>query len=233
MTQPSSPKPSVSARPFTLLELLSTALLTAILLTSILGVWHGVHTIRERCDKALTDDAVIQHCLNQLSNDLRHMAPPDQELGIEVRGEMDESAGVRRDTLTFVTTTNPPRAKTFGSDVVKVAYELTQTVDDDESWALVRSVSANLLALEEEDPEETVLLSPISSFVLSYYDGEDWLDTWDSTLQDGSSPTAVKVRIELAGETEGEAVLAPELLVAILARPRVGGEPTQPEGGAR
>jgi len=224
---------SLCSRSFTLLEILATALLTAILLTAILGVWRGVHTIRKRCDTALTDDARIQHCLNQLSIDLRHMAPPDDELGFEVTGEMDESDGIRRDTLEFVTTTNAPRGNTFGSDAVKVVYELAQDEAGDESWALVRSVSANLFALEEEDPEETVLLSPISSLVLSYYDGENWVDTWDSTLQDGNSPTAVKVRIELAGETEDEAVLAPELVVAVLARPMADDEASQQGGGTR
>jgi len=224
---------SVCSRSFTLLELLATALLTAILLTSIVGVWRGVHTIRERCDKSLTDDARIQHCLNQLSNDLRHMAPPNDELGVGVTGEMDESDGVRRDTLEFVTTTNPPRTKEFGSDAIRVVYELAQGEDGDESWTLVRSVSANLLALEEEDPEDTALLSPISSLELSYYDGESWVDTWDSTLQDGNSPTAVKVRIELAGEAEDEAVLAPELVVAVLARPMADDQPSEQGDAAR
>ncbi|MBT3379958.1 MAG: hypothetical protein HN742_03005 [Lentisphaerae bacterium] len=221
---------STCSRNFTLLEILSTTLLTAVLLTSILGVWRGVHTIRERCDTAMTDDARIQHCMNQISADIRHMTPTDEDIGSVIIGEMDETEGVRRDTLEFVTTTNSPNVNAFGSDVVSVTYGLSQTEDDDATWALVRSVSDNLLALEEEDPEETVLLSPISSLTLSYYDGQEWLDTWDSSLQDGNSPTAVKVRIELVGESEGEAVLAPELLVAVLARPTADEESTDQRG---
>ena len=74
--------------------------------------------------------------------------------------------------------------------------------DDDnaarDSYRLVRKVTTNLLSPKEVDPEEHVLCRNVMSLNLRYFDGDSWLDEWDSTEDANSLPKAVEVDIEIA-----------------------------------
>ena len=62
---------------------------------------------------------------------------------------------------------------------------------------LVRRVTTNLLSPSTPPYYDEVVCRGVRSFNLRYFDGSDWLDQWDSTLQDNASPTAVEVTLEL------------------------------------
>lgn len=61
---------------------------------------------------------------------------------------------------------------------------------------LVRRVEANLLAETQTDPYEEVIANNIRSFTARYFDGYNWLDEWDSTLQGDILPRAVELTLE-------------------------------------
>lgn len=61
---------------------------------------------------------------------------------------------------------------------------------------LVRRVESNLLTDVQSDPYEEILASNVRSFVARYYDGYNWLDEWDSTLQGDVLPQAVELTVE-------------------------------------
>lgn len=64
--------------------------------------------------------------------------------------------------------------------------------------SLTRRVQRNLLATALPEPEEEVLSRRVAAFTVRYYDGNGWIETWDSTQQEDRLPVAVSVTVELA-----------------------------------
>ena len=59
-------------------------------------------------------------------------------------------------------------------------------------------MTTNLLAPREVEPEEQVLCRNVISLNLRYFDGDGWVDAWDSTADANSLPLAVEIDIEIA-----------------------------------
>jgi type II secretory pathway pseudopilin PulG len=75
---------------------------------------------------------------------------------------------------------------------------LVRASADGGTGLLVRRVTRNLLAPSGAEAEEEILCRGVKSFGLMYFDGAQWLDTWDSTLVDNILPSAVEMTLELA-----------------------------------
>ena len=81
-----------------------------------------------------------------------------------------------------------------------------------EYWGIgrkdVRIIAKKLLTLGffRNEAEEEVICRGIRALDVKYYDGYDWLDSWDSATQDNGLPLAVEVSITLAG-TENTSIL--------------------------
>lgn len=67
---------------------------------------------------------------------------------------------------------------------------------------LVRRVWHNVQALNQNfdttnPDQEEVICRGVESFTVQYYDGYEWLDTWDSTQEDNQLPVAVQITLEI------------------------------------
>ena len=48
----------------------------------------------------------------------------------------------------------------------------------------------------QEDPEPERVLEGVQSFQVGYFDGDEWLESWNSEVQPEPIPEAIRVRIE-------------------------------------
>jgi prepilin-type N-terminal cleavage/methylation domain-containing protein len=86
---------------------------------------------------------------------------------------------------------------TLAGGTLRVAYAVRVT--DAGTRVLVRQVQRNLLADVEtgEADDESVVCRGVRTFQLRYFDGTQWLDTWDSSQTGNALPMAVEVTLEL------------------------------------
>ena len=70
---------------------------------------------------------------------------------------------------------------------------------------MIRGVTRNLLSTITPAPEEQTLMGGVESMQLACYDGSQWLDTWDTSLNNTNLPVAVRVQIQLTPENTGNA----------------------------
>ena len=56
-------------------------------------------------------------------------------------------------------------------------------------------MTRNLLPYESEDPPSDIVLEGIESLQITYYDGSDWCDSWDSSAKDNQLPKAIRIQI--------------------------------------
>jgi hypothetical protein len=92
---------------------------------------------------------------------------------------------------------NAQAAMMIGSEVRRVALTAVPDPNGGPGLAIVRRVTENLLAPVEPVPVDEVLCRGVRSFRLRYFDGTQWVDSWDSTDYQDELPPAVEVTIEL------------------------------------
>ena len=108
-------------------------------------------------------------------------------------GGVDANNGIQIFTTTGLMTPNTP-----WSEIQKVTYGLQSPSDSSVTGKeLVRTVTRNLLTTAIEDDDEQFLAGGIERMSFSYFDGNNWLDTWGDTTQT-NLPIAVRVNVEMA-----------------------------------
>jgi prepilin-type N-terminal cleavage/methylation domain-containing protein len=196
-----------TASAFTLIEVMLALAVSAIVLAAIGGVFFSAMRLRERTMAALEETTPINQALGIIRRDLRGTLPPGGVLAGPFKdGAVDDIAGTGFG-LQFCTTTGQLTQKAPWGEVQQVIYEVRDSPQPSGRPAknLTRSVTRNLLATTVVDSQDQVLLGNIQSVNFSCYDGMDWRDNWDTTLSDTNLPSAVRVRIQLAGDNPSDA----------------------------
>ena len=91
------------------------------------------------------------------------------------------------------------------ADIQRVTYELKNSVAAPGQRDLYRSVTRNLLSLSTPDVTDQLLLSGVASVKFSGFDGARWNETWDTsdaTSMNTNLPLAVRVEIQMAGDSK-------------------------------
>ena len=91
------------------------------------------------------------------------------------------------------------------ADIQRVTYELKNSAAVPGQRDLYRSVVRNLLTLSAPAVTDQLLLSAVTSVKFSGFDGARWNETWDTsdaTSQNTNLPLAVRVEIQMAGDTQ-------------------------------
>lgn len=186
-----------TCRAFTLLELLVAAFAASVLMVALLTVMSVSWKLQERARERQLADAPRDAALQQLRAELRAAVVPNGLLADLFLAETEESGEVRLDRLEFVTATGGFTPDALGGDLVRLAYYLVES-DKAGEYDLVRAEQANVLVVEVEEAEELVMLRGVASFELTFYDGTDWTDGWDSSVQENELPLAIHVRLTFA-----------------------------------
>lgn len=112
-----------------------------------------------------------------------------QFLGTDAQG-LDGADG-----LAFYSSANVPIAGESGADTRHVEFIVAAALDDAQP-ALLRRVTSSLLPSNAPLIREQVLCRNVKAFSLRYFDGTQWLESWDSTAQGDLLPLGVEVQIE-------------------------------------
>jgi type II secretion system protein J len=202
----STPDPRLSARAFTLIEMILAVGISAIVLVAINAVLFSALHLREVTQAAVDEATPVDQALTILRRDLQCAVPPEPNgvLTGDFKAGNVTSLGLSQpvDVEIFTATGALHENEPWG-DIQRVTYELkdpaTRTAAGKD---LVRSVTRNLLSSTTLDVEDQPLLNGVESIKFSCFDGTQWLDAWDTTdttTTDTNLPVAVRVLIQMAG----------------------------------
>lgn len=212
---------------FTLIELLIATAVFAMVLVVMNTVFAGALSLRKTTVRTVEESFPVNRLIALMKSDLRSMIPPGATgvLAGPILGGREsalQGGSSRRSMndlvfLEFTTTSgitddsaimDDPRNLGFTEpapwpEAQKVNYYLREPVyrTDALGMELVRTVTRNLLAVNEELPYEQPLLEGVEAIEFLFYDGTTWMDTWNSTNQDIAMPQAIKVTIDYAAPT--------------------------------
>jgi len=194
---------------FTLLEVLLAVVIFAIVLVAIHGVFYGAIRLRNKTTDALEEAVPLQHAVAIIKRDLASIVAPGGTLSGQlqttpVANTLTPSATTGQQVSPdFYTATGAINDATPWGDIQKVTYYLAEPTNNAAGKDLLRSVSRNLLPVLTEQPEQQWLMSGVQDVTFLFYDGTEWVNSWDSTTQETPLPQAIKVQIQLVtGQTQ-------------------------------
>lgn len=194
-------------RGFTLVELLSATAISAILIMSLNTVLYNAFNMRDRSYETAYNTSAQLYAVSVMKRDFKAMLPPGEGVAGDLVGEDVGGRGMPIAQIEFYAASGAFDSSQPWSDVQRVEYTLKEIpglqqsgLEKDETLYLVRSVEQNLLAFSEEEAVYQPLLADVSGLMISYYDGDSWSDSWDSSelSEEEESellPQAVRVQI--------------------------------------
>ena len=189
---------------FTLLEMLVATALIAILACSLYASLGIAFRARRSALAAIEPVRKADLAVDLLAEDLRCAVVPKGVLAGPFVGEDgQDTAGRDADSLVFYSTTDSPEPAVGVGDIKRVELGCEPAADG-RTQVLVRLVTTNLLAPKTPEPLREVLCRGVFAFNLRYFNGSEWLDSWDSTVEDNTLPYAIEVVLQLE---EGRAEL--------------------------
>jgi len=214
-----------------LIEITITLAILSIVMSIVFGVFAQTMAGKEHAEARGEEIASARAVLSRISSDLTSVriaktgrpataATPQPtptpstdawlirpESGLFL-GRIRSDHGVTVDDLAFSAFVRRPTAVTFASsDLGIVHYFVDTTSEDPREHGLYREAIYSL-AGEEFDPDKpnlgaTMLLLPgVSGLDLRYFNGKDWVESWDSTdsRNFGPAPFAVEIRLTVMDE---------------------------------
>ena len=190
---------------FTLLEVLMSISLITVIAGSLYATLHISFKSRDAAMDAVEGPVRAELSLEKLRTNFESAVIPRGLLAGPFMGE-DEVAdsGEDSDALMFHCVAPGTMMDEQRSDiqVVEIICQEEEEGNPDKGMMLLRRVTQNSLASTEEEPEEEVLCRGIHSMNIRYFDGLDWVDSWDSTTEDDILPSAVEITLQLRSKDE-------------------------------
>lgn len=190
---------------FTLIEILIGTMIYAALFAVMATVLLTAFDSRERSDERLAFARSVSRVGERLRKDLAHLLPPGGTFATEYIGEPNFLSGLRADRLAFFSGAGAARGDDPWGSAMYVEYELAESVaaDGSPTGALIRSVEPNLLRSYDQAPRTEVILEGVASLLIEHYDGDGWVEAWDSNNEEDALPEAVRMRIEFLVDSRG------------------------------
>jgi type II secretion system protein J len=186
---------------FTLLEMMLAITILSFILIVIASSFNAVAHSKTHGEDRLNLDREGRATMWEMSNELRGALQTPMAISRVVfvgTGQMRD--GMPEDSLTLSTVDGGHRRSitSFGAEQI-VAYNLAPNPDHRRWFILTRSQISGLLTSGAGDAAPIVLADNVISLHLRYFNGNAWLESWDSSAlpRNQQLPLAVSVDLQL------------------------------------
>jgi type II secretion system protein J len=203
---------------FTLIEVLLALMVCAVVLVIVGSFLAGALQVQEHVNANLDRSMPIERALGVLRKDLKNAVAPGGMLAGPMQSGSEQGGVGATDGVQIYTTTGLITPNAPWGEIQRVTYGLQASGDASDSGGkdLVRTITRNLLTTGTEDDDQQFLASGIESLNFSYFDGNNWLDTWDDTTET-NLPVAVRVNVQMAAASQNATRPDPiQLLVPLM-----------------
>ncbi len=193
---------------FTLVELLLSVLILAIIMTVVCGVVVSTIQAQNRIEEVAGGSEIGSAILSQMRRDLEGAFLPktDEEyfLGVDAKG-----GGGERDRIDFVTSCLAYGAEREGDDSVfhsvnEVGYQVGENRDEAGVGVLYRREDYFLDREPLRGGRLMELYDRVVHFNLQYWNGEEWVKDWSNKRDGGKLPRAIRIELRLLVNEGGD-----------------------------
>jgi len=219
---------------FTLIEVLSASIASAILLLAVYGIFQRAIKTRNSATERIRLSAMAHRAANTIRNDLRnaYISGTGAVFASVLEGGQTNARSAFPGYLRFTTTTGRDTADEIYGDVQQIEYYIDNASSGDSgnqvsggasahgAGTLVRDITRDLLDTTSTVTRQERLLTRVESLEVEFYDGQTWQPSWESTGSNAMVPQAVRVHLQQAAAASGGAPPMPlEILVPWTTQP--------------
>jgi general secretion pathway protein J len=215
---------------FTLIEMMLAIVIFSIVLSAIHMVFYGAIQLRNKTTEQIERSLPLQQTLTIIQRDLANLVLPGGTLFGQLQTTQTGSSTNALDVLNPVNDAIPGQSSPAfytasgliqddlpWGEIERVSYSLMAPTNNTPGKALVRTVLRNLVPTLQEQPETQTLMSGVDTIRFSFYDGVQWREYWDSTIETNKLPLGIKMELQLTGEPGSRSVNTPvELVVPVI-----------------
>ena len=185
---------------FTLMELMLSLALLALIMIILFGSFHAVAISKLHAETRLESDQEAGTLMWLMARELRGAVfTPLIPSHVLLVGQASKQGSMPMDSITFATL-DPAHRRTldsFGAEEI-VSYAAVSNPNHRGWFMLTRSSNSGLLQTTTPPSlPPTVLASNVISVHFRYYNGFQWLESWDSTSAPAGQALPQAISIEL------------------------------------
>ncbi len=185
---------------FTLMELMLSLALLALIMIILFGSFHAVAISKLHAETRLESDQEAGTLMWLMARELRGAVfTPLIPSHVLLVGQASKQGSMPMDSITFATL-DPAHRRTldsFGAEQI-VSYAAVSNPNHRGWFMLTRSSNSGLLQTTTPPSlPPTVLASNVISVHFRYYNGFQWLESWDSTSAPAGQALPQAISIEL------------------------------------
>jgi hypothetical protein len=190
---------------FSMLELLVAMVLMVVTASCLYTALYTGFRAKRSAMSAVEPTSLAINAIELIKQDIYGVLPLGGTLAGSFLGNDSLGVnGVEADSLEFYTTHIYSENDYPVGGLGKIELGLEEDTDyDRDNYRLVRRITTNLLSPRAIDPEEQILCRNVKSLNLRYFDGDSWLEEWDSTADANSLPLAMEIDIQVLYDTNG------------------------------
>lgn len=195
-----TPGGSNGRRAFTLIELLLSATLIAIISFALFASLRGAFAARKSCETAIAATRDSEAVMETLRTDLMAALPPTGTYANTFVGaDAQDDRGADADDLYFCSTAVAPAHPEGGNgDIKQFEITLYQPAGSNDHVLVRRAYNILPPPTTSAQPyDEEVLCRHVAGFNLRYFDGTDWQDSWNAPTDIQTLPLAVEVTLTI------------------------------------
>ena len=182
------------------MELILAIALMDVIAVALYSSMHIGFKTKKSCQALLEPYQSVTPIFEFIRKDLTSAMSPDGILaGVFVGEDVPFNNLQDADTLSFYSAAYQPKEDEIASNVISVEYGLETDLERDQI-VFKRFTNKNILSPTAVDPDEEVIGRNITGLDIQYYDGTTWMETWDSSEQDGMLPWGVRITISILDE---------------------------------
>ena len=181
---------------FTLIEILVAIAISAVIFTLIYGSFATSFAVSDQIMEEREFYRTVRLTLARMINEFETAYWNRDEEGTLFMGSRFEGNGYSRDSVRFTSLSHYRRGgEVRESDLNRIRYYLEEE-DDRSTLLLFHEEEVNLFSLTPKTQQVFELGEKFKGLQFRYYDGKEWLENWDSTINQGL-PKAIEIKLFL------------------------------------
>lgn len=199
---------------FTLIEILISIFIFAIVITTVFGSYSFVLSSSETVDKAISSYEMGRNCLNRMIVDLESIyvclppaySPPDFDDfpdTYRIAGNISDIDGTNFSRLRFTSLAHVPIKYEPQGKISEIVYYVQAGNEND--FVLKRANNMCSNKPFEEKKSDPVLCENVKSLTFIYYDQEGTeYENWDSDLEQfgHETPVAISIKLKIGNDSD-------------------------------
>lgn len=184
----------MNSKGFTLIEVLLAVGILGIIFSMVYWTFSRTYDVIDAVQMKMDGYRSVRLALDKISQELSSVYwREDSKDSLFIGADLEDN-GRSKDSLRFMSASNYGfSAGGNESDMNIINYYLEREGDKD-TYKLMHSEETNILSISDNGREAYEIGESLAGFNLRYFDGNDWIDSWNSD-ESKAIPMAVEIKI--------------------------------------